>query len=397
MRLQRVVMVLLAGLWLPATAWAEGPPVPVDKGQFYIGLHESATGFETPQFNYLKLFVDDSAARGDGFITLENPQGNLINFDTDSMDSVPELTFGYGLADSAFGRLFQGTVRVEASAYYYSRSVEDSEDEARPDGRSDDRLITVTNGLGQEVERRTDLAAFYETVDGAPIEDANGWDGFLADSNFGIKDIEFDLNEDAAGGDLLFFFDKVRNKWRYSWGVGVTYMYVDQSFDLDFKLRRREWGFPGALASAGGDLSFDYDFDIETHFAGPKFAFSVGRELWRDSLIYVSGSFATTYSRAEMDSRQEAICLTTCEFGPTSDISRGVRTRNEVDETISYFVRGAAGMSIKLWRFVLSAELGLQETNGYFLPVQSGSGSGTEVRSEHAWGYYGRAGITLLL
>jgi len=363
---------LAAGLvaaFSPAAA-ADGRPILLERGQVAFSAQASLQRFETPHFESLRLFVDDRLVTGDGTITATGHRGSLLRYDTDSWEPVPEVSFSVGLRDGIRGERYRGAVRLEGRARVWRRELEEEIGGVQPalDGFS----VEPPGGPTTEVG----LFAYYGSIDGGS---AGGLlTGFLSQAP--VTGARLELEEAAGSGELVLWFDALAvDGWQVSTGLGLSYAYADQAFEQSF-----------VLDTVG---PYAYDYDVRSHRTGLALEMAVGKELLGHLTVFGSGSFRPGYLYGKLDGRQQGFCLAGAVCTAVPQTVSG----DDSHESLAWDARASGGLALRLWRLVLSAEAGVNATNGYLMPVEDETGGGSELESLKAWGWFGRAGVTFLL
>ena len=78
-RLAYALVALAAAIVVPIQALADGVPIPAESGEWYLTLRAGKMEFERSAFRSQQQYIDDSAVSQSGLVTLENPQGFLVN------------------------------------------------------------------------------------------------------------------------------------------------------------------------------------------------------------------------------------------------------------------------------------------------------------------------------
>ena len=379
---------LLVLLSLPGLVHADGAPMPIEAGEFFVRAGAGYQFFRGPDYESLRMFKDDSAFNM-GLFTLIDDEGYLLRFDTRSEEVVPEIAIGWGITDSAFGGKIKGVVRLEASAFAHKREATGFLASATPPS---DGFFVIDPGTGLPVE--VGLYADFGPIDGRD-ENADGSQaGFL--TNFRVEDINFEMETRSAGGELMLYLDERMGNWLLTRGAGLVYIYQDQTFDQDFALEDGILTLPGVNATTGGDLSYLYDYDLRSDYIWLKFGFSAGREFLRSLTLFLNGSFAGMYAHSRLTGSQEGLCFSTCQvaFIPL-DLSRGTIGLGLRKGAFAYDLRAAGGLSLRLWKVRLTGQVGVDYASTFFRPFERGEGGGIRLDNPAAFSFFGKASITI--
>ncbi len=386
---------------IPVVALANGVPMPVDPGEFYVEASLGYGQMSSDSSSLLRTYVNDEAATG-GTVTLVDSQGFLASFDTNDSgwQLIPGITLGFATKEPWFDGALGRVTRFEVSADYYKREASHS-------------IATIaipqtgyTIDVGG-VATDTGLVVHLGPIDGTVFDGSgNAMSGAVyGHPNFASVGIDplgasvptdavtLQMEEATGNGQMMVFFDEPKGSWVFTRGAGVNIGHTKASYDYAVPFRELS-----NFASTWDDLvtgvaRHDYDFDLNSTYIGVNAAFSIGYRPIKYFTLFWNGSFSPGIGITHLQGRQWGFCLVDndCSTADYATIELDVRDLN-----FAYDARSAAGVSLLFYRFVrVTAQAGAFASNSSPQPYEKADGGRFEAKLASMWGYYGRASVML--
>ncbi len=360
--------------------------MPVDKGDSYFSAGYSRYFFNTASFQVARRYLDDdfSSTRQ---ISTKHDRGFLLSFDTsDSWVRVPEINFGWAFEETPFNGALGSVARVHFSVSGHHRTGDGFIAYAKPP-EAFEVLTDPITGLSSW----RDIAIRWQPLDGSSTL-ANGDNAIWSHAVFALANNRMAFDDWFGSGDLMIYFDEPKGSWRFSRGVGLTLGWEESQWDWTVSSPEMvaAVSFPGAFAPG----VWTYDFQLSTFYFGPRAAFSIGWEPFRQLSFFLSGSLAPMLAASMVEGRLSGPCLAACDTSGLPTQTPGVSGLDVTDINFAYDSRLEAGVSVFLWYVRLTGQIGAFVNNQFAMP-REGDGSRYGASLANQWGYYGRATATV--
>ncbi|MBW2724753.1 MAG: hypothetical protein JRE71_10220 [Deltaproteobacteria bacterium] len=346
----------------------EVAPRPIEYGEWYLGASGGIERIRTPEFKALRLYVDNSAVTGNNTVTIEDPQGYLLEHRIKSSEKIPAVYFGYGFAE---GAAEDAVYRVEVSLEAYDRK-ESFDDDFIP---LPDETFAID---APPPDERAGLLPYYIPIDGKGNADDDA--AYLSDSPILFE--EFKIKEYSRSGSLSLYFDSRNGPWVFSRGVSVSYSYLKQEIDHEYITL-----LPLNDPAITDPTSF-FRYRSKSHSVGSRLHYSAGYEVVQGWSIFTHGRFGFFARYTDLEGKQDAPCLTVCDL--TGDVyTRGTR-KIEIDAwKFAYDVRMGFGTSLRVGPIRLTAHGGGTRIGGWTTPREKENG--VKIATSGGWGYFATA------
>lgn len=375
----RVLASILAGsiLVLAGSAAArEVAPRPVDPGEWYFGATAGYEEFDGPEYKSLRVYKNDSAFTPSGDVTVDNPQGWLLEKRLSSREFVPQVHFGYGFERQASEDFL---FRVELNLEGWNRDVKKSES------------VLSAPDSGFTVEG-TDVggAVLMVPIDGKDNDDDTDPAFFFTDL-VDFEDVSLEIEEFSRGGDLTLYFDDRIGRLVYSHGLSVVYNYTYQKTDLEYFVRDLI-GVTGVTTEE--DARYEQKFRTRTHTMGGRVQYSVGYAFLPNMSVFTTGRVGLFARYSRYKGTQKAPCLESCDVG-TNVFIPGTRKISRDDWKFAYDAQMGVGMSVRVFFLRLTAHGGGTRIGRWVSPRETDD-DGVDLGKSDGWGYFANATATLI-